>query len=157
MTQEPNKKVYFTKQTVGNACGTIGIIHAIGNAVSEIKLGLMGPIFIDFINKLLIWILSRLAVHRAAFLEEDQEMEDAHSVAAAGGDTEAKDGVIEHYVCFTCVDGELYELDGGKPQPIHHDRASPDSLLQDAARVIKTRIVEYSESLNFIVMALSKI
>ena len=40
MMQEPNKKVYFTKQTVGNACGTIGIIHAIGNAVSKIKLGI---------------------------------------------------------------------------------------------------------------------
>ncbi|KAF7002868.1 hypothetical protein CFC21_018280 [Triticum aestivum] len=141
-----------TKQTVGNACGTIGIIHAIGNAVSEIKL-VDGSYFHRFYKQ----TADMDPIQRAAFLEEDQEMEDAHSVAAAGGDTEAKDGVIEHYVCFTCVDGELYELDGGKPQPIHHDRASPDSLLQDAARVIKTRIVEYSESLNFIVMALSKI
>jgi len=37
--QEPSKKVYFLKQTVGNACGTIGLLHAIGNATSEIKLG----------------------------------------------------------------------------------------------------------------------
>uniref|UniRef100_A0A453CKI8 UCH catalytic domain-containing protein n=1 Tax=Aegilops tauschii subsp. strangulata TaxID=200361 RepID=A0A453CKI8_AEGTS len=43
---------------------------------------------------------------------------------------QAKDGVIEHYVCFSCVDGELYELDGGNPQPIHHGPSSPDSLLQ---------------------------
>lgn len=28
-------KVYFMKQTVDNACGTIGILHAIGNAVME--------------------------------------------------------------------------------------------------------------------------
>lgn len=37
--KEPSKNVYFTKQTVGNACGTIGILHAIGNSTSEIKLG----------------------------------------------------------------------------------------------------------------------
>ena len=150
-TKEPNKKVYFTKQTVGNACGTIGIIHAIGNAVSKIKL-VDGSYFHRFYKQ----TADMDPIQRAAFLEEDQEMEDAHSVAAAGGDTEAKDGVIEHYVCFSCVDGELYELDGGKPQPIHHGPSSPDSLLQDAARVIKARIVEYSESLNFNVMALSK-
>lgn len=27
------------KQTVGNACGTIGLLHALGNITSEIKLG----------------------------------------------------------------------------------------------------------------------
>lgn len=40
--QELSKKVYFTKQTVGNACGTVGVIHAIGNATSQIKLGKFG-------------------------------------------------------------------------------------------------------------------
>jgi hypothetical protein len=39
MNQEPSKNVYFTRQTVGNACGTVGIIHALGNAGSRIKLG----------------------------------------------------------------------------------------------------------------------
>lgn len=32
-------KVYFMKQTVGNACGTIGLLHAIGNNLSQIELG----------------------------------------------------------------------------------------------------------------------
>lgn len=27
------------KQTVGNACGTIGLLHAVGNVASEINLG----------------------------------------------------------------------------------------------------------------------
>lgn len=26
-------------QTVGNACGTIGLLHAVGNITSEVKLG----------------------------------------------------------------------------------------------------------------------
>jgi len=31
--------VYFMRQTIGNARGTVGIIHAPGNATSKIKLG----------------------------------------------------------------------------------------------------------------------
>lgn len=30
-----SKNVYHMKQTVGNACGTVGILHAIGNARSK--------------------------------------------------------------------------------------------------------------------------
>ncbi|RVX15340.1 Ubiquitin carboxyl-terminal hydrolase 3 [Vitis vinifera] len=36
--RETSNKVYFMRQTVGNACGTIGLLHAIGNVTSEIKL-----------------------------------------------------------------------------------------------------------------------
>nr|DAD18386.1 TPA_asm: hypothetical protein HUJ06_019849 [Nelumbo nucifera] len=36
--KETSDKVYFLKQTVGNACGTIGLLHAIGNVSKEIKL-----------------------------------------------------------------------------------------------------------------------
>ncbi|XP_039831547.1 uncharacterized protein LOC120692346 isoform X2 [Panicum virgatum] len=59
---ESSKMVYFMRQTIGNARGTVGIIHAPGNAASKIKLALRlqvrGRILIDFIYKLLIWIQS---------------------------------------------------------------------------------------------------
>jgi len=32
------------KQTVGNACGTIGLLHALGNLTSEVKLGELSPV-----------------------------------------------------------------------------------------------------------------
>ncbi|EAZ31529.1 ubiquitin carboxyl-terminal hydrolase 3 isoform X1 [Oryza sativa Japonica Group] len=146
-----SKNVYFTKQTIGNACGTVGIIHAIGNALSRIKL-VEGSYFDRFYKQ----TADMDPAQRASFLEEDEEMEKAHSVAVSAGDTEAKDGVIEHYVCFSCVDDEIFELDGGNSQPISHGPSSPDSLLQDAAKVIKARIAQYPGSLNFNVMALSK-
>ncbi|KAG0526878.1 hypothetical protein BDA96_06G183700 [Sorghum bicolor] len=149
-TKEPSKNVYFTKQTVGNACGTVGIIHALGNATSRIKLA-EGSYFDRFYKRTADMDPSQ----RATFLEEDEEMENAHSIAATAGDTEAKDGVIEHYICFSCVDGELYELDGGTSQPIPHGPSTPDTLLQDAAKVIKARLSMYSQSNNFNVMALS--
>lgn len=33
------------KQTVGNACGTIGLLHSVGNITSEIKLSKLGLMF----------------------------------------------------------------------------------------------------------------
>ncbi|KAJ3706948.1 hypothetical protein LUZ61_010653 [Rhynchospora tenuis] len=149
--KEVSKKVYFLKQTVGNACGTIGVLHAIGNATSHIKLA-EGSFFDRFYKE----TAEMDPYERAAFLEKDREMEDAHSVAATAGDTEATPEVDEHYICFTCVDGELYALDGVKNQPVSHGPSSPESLLKDAAKVIQAAIAQNPDSLNFNVMALSK-
>ena len=55
---------------------------------------------------------------RATFLENDREMEVAHPVAATGGDKEARDNVDTHFICFTRVNGQLYELDGRRFGPL---------------------------------------
>ena len=31
--------VYFMRQTISNACGTIGLLHAVGNNLDTLKLG----------------------------------------------------------------------------------------------------------------------
>ncbi|XP_022634480.1 uncharacterized protein LOC106754026 isoform X4 [Vigna radiata var. radiata] len=41
-----SSKVYFTKQTVGNACGTISLLHALGNITFEVKLVPYPPIIL---------------------------------------------------------------------------------------------------------------
>ncbi|KAI6707401.1 hypothetical protein NL676_010363 [Syzygium grande] len=151
LTKESSSKVYFMKQTVGNACGTVGLLHAVGNFTSEIKL-LEGSYFDRFFKS----TADMDPCQRAVFLENDRDMEVAHSVAAAAGDTEAPDKVDTHFMCFTCVDGELFELDGKKSSPISHGPSSPSSLLQDAAKVIQEMIQKNPDSLNFNVIALSK-
>ncbi|XP_031482000.1 ubiquitin carboxyl-terminal hydrolase 3 [Nymphaea colorata] len=144
-------KVFFMKQTVGNACGTIGVLHALGNVTSEIKL--TEGSYLDRFYKA---TANMSPLERAGFLEKDVEMESAHGVAAAAGDTEAQQNVDTHFICFTCVDGVLYELDGRKDRPVAHGPSSPGSLLQDAAKVIRTFIMKNPESVNFNVMALCK-
>ncbi|KAJ8632109.1 hypothetical protein MRB53_025445 [Persea americana] len=147
-------EVYFLRQTVGNACGTIGLLHAVGNATSRIKL-LEG----SYLDRFLKSTANMDPMERAIFLEKDTELEDAHSVAATAGDTEAPNintNVDTHFICFTCVDGVLYELDGRKLQPISHGSSSPDSLLQDAVKVIQAMIQKNPESHNFNCIAFSK-
>ncbi|VVA36936.1 PREDICTED: ubiquitin [Prunus dulcis] len=188
--REPKGRVYFLKQTVGNACGTIGLLHAVGNITSEIKL-----VEESYLDRFFKTTATMDPSERAAFLEKDREMEVAHSVAATGGETEASDNVDTHFICFSCVDGtclnssiyrclcvsllpcsdvssvllillfynnknfyvgELYELDGRKSGPISHGPSSPNSLLQDAAKVIQGMIQKNPDSLNFNVIAVSK-
>ncbi|KAH9607103.1 hypothetical protein KSS87_005032 [Heliosperma pusillum] len=169
VNKDYNKKVYFMKQTVGNACGTIGLLHAIGNVTSQIKL--REGSFLDRFYKA---TANMDPAERALYLENDTEMEAAHSVAATAGDTEAPEDVDTHFICFSCVHGtillflspplalthvptrELYELDGDRPRPVSHGPSSPNTLLEDAAKVIKGMIQENPNTMNFNVIALSK-
>ncbi|KAL3497558.1 hypothetical protein ACH5RR_040290 [Cinchona calisaya] len=149
--EDPTTGIYFMKQTVGNACGTIGLLHAVGNITSEINL-----VEGSYLDKFFKTTANMDAMERARFLENDREMEVAHSVAATGGDTEATDNVDTHFICFACVNGQLYELDGRRSGPVSHGSSSPSSLLQDAAKVIQKMIQNNPDSLNFNVMAISK-
>ncbi|XP_075639832.1 ubiquitin carboxyl-terminal hydrolase 3 [Castanea sativa] len=149
--KEASSSVYFMKQTVGNACGTIGLLHAIGNLTSEIKL-----VEGSFLDRFFKTTATMDPSERATYLEKDTEMEVAHSVAATAGETEASDNVDTHFICFSCVDGELYELDGRKTGPVSHGPSSPSSILQDAAKVIQGMIEKNPNSLNFNVIAISK-
>lgn len=149
--KESSSKVYFMKQTVGNACGTVGLLHAVGNITSEVKL-LEG----SFLDRFYKSTANMNPLERAVFLENDRELEAAHSVAANAGETEASENADAHFICFSCVDGQLYELDGRKSGPISHGPSSPSTLLQDAAKVILGIIQKNPDSLNFNVIALSK-
>lgn len=93
---------------------------------------------------------------RARVLDKDDDMETAHSLAASAGDTELRDIVEEHYICFMVLNGTLYELDGMKGGPIKHGSSSPESLLQDAVHIIKAIMHKIPNSMNFNVMVLSR-
>eukprot|EP00246_Nothoceros_aenigmaticus_P014306 TRINITY_DN5365_c0_g1_i1.p1 TRINITY_DN5365_c0_g1~~TRINITY_DN5365_c0_g1_i1.p1 ORF type:complete len:145 (-),score=32.59 TRINITY_DN5365_c0_g1_i1:241-675(-) len=143
------------EQTVGNACGTIGLLHAIGNNLSRLKLE-EGSYFDRFFKA-----TAKLSPHdRAMLLEKDTEIEGAHAVAASGGDTEPPDirtSVDLHFVCYVCVDGVLYELDGRRRKPIIHGPTIPETVLKDAGRVIQEFIARHPNTLNFNVIAFSQV
>ncbi|RCI08814.1 hypothetical protein L249_4677, partial [Ophiocordyceps polyrhachis-furcata BCC 54312] len=109
--------VMWFRQTIRNACGLMGLLHAVTN----------GPAA-DFIepNSTLHELRKRaepLPPHeRSALLEGSSELAKAHREAASVGDTaapDAEDSIDLHYVCFVKgSDGGLWELDGRRRGPI---------------------------------------
>lgn len=150
--QEASDDMYFIKQieSLGNACGTIALLHAVGNACSE---NLLDNSCFDLFFKS---TASMDPYERARVFEKDDDIARAHSLAASAGDTELPDDVEEHYICFVALNGTLYELDGMKGGPIKHGSTSPESLLQDAVHIIKDIMHKIPNSMNFNVMVLSR-
>lgn len=80
----------------------------------------------------------------------------AHQELAQEGQTELNpnEQVNNHFVAFVHKEGNLYELDGRKEFPVNHGATTPDSLLEDAAKICKEFMTRDSEEVNFNVMAL---
>ncbi|KAJ2802254.1 hypothetical protein H4R21_002487 [Coemansia helicoidea] len=131
-TVSPN--VWFMRQTIGNACGTMAVLHALGNCQDRIPIGGELAAFYAQAKDL-------SPRDRAALLEASSAIAESHSASAAEGQTAAPPpdaDVLHHYAAFVAVDGCLYELDGMLASPINHGPSA--DLLHDAARAIKKRI-----------------
>lgn len=129
----PQEEVVWYKQTIGNACGLIGVLHAVSNGPAR-----------DFITpdsslaKLLQDAIGLKPSQRADLLYESQALENAHQAAASGGDTAApaaEDNIDLHYVCFVkSANNHLWEMDGRRKGPLDRGALSADQdVLSDQA------------------------
>ena len=64
--------------------------------------------------------------------------------------------VLTHFICFTEVNGNLYELDGRKKSAINHGPSSSETLLNDACNVIKQFMQRDPEEMRFTILALAR-
>ncbi|CAL5222286.1 g4625 [Coccomyxa viridis] len=151
----PPKAAYFMKQTIGNACGTMGVLHALANNLSTVS--------IDdgsFLQRFYEATADMDPAQRGAYLEHPPEgapdIDEAHHAAAQAGETRPPglDEVVAlHFVALVQREGRLLELDGRKPFPIDHGSSSPATLLQDAVKVAQ-RFMESNGSIQFNLIAL---
>lgn len=85
-------------------------------------------------------------------------IEDEHNAIAAQGQTEAPsldEQVDYHFVCFTLANGNIYELDGMKPQPINHGPSSEETFTKDCATIIRNAYLTTSNgNINFSIITL---
>ncbi|XP_041128594.1 ubiquitin carboxyl-terminal hydrolase isozyme L3-like [Polyodon spathula] len=153
--QEVSSEVYFMKQTISNACGTVGLIHAVANNQDRLEFG-PGSALKKFLS-----VSSSLSPEeKAKFLEEDESIRVTHESSAQEGQTEAPsidEKVDLHFIAFVNVGGQLYELDGRKPFPIVHGTTTEDMFLENAADVCKKFMARDPDELRFTVVALSKV
>lgn len=147
--------LFFVKQTISNACGTIAIVHSLANNRDKIQF-IDGKHFGKFIES----CMDMTPEERASFLENDKDMGAAHEDSAQEGQTQAPsrdESVKTHFIAFVCMDGGLYEMNGRSEGPILHGDTSAETLLEDAIAVAKKFMERDPDEVNFTLMALSKV
>lgn len=127
---------------IGNACGTIGLLHAISNsrAASAVQAGTP-------LAQLLEAARSAPQEQRPQLLETCDALRDAHAQTAGEGQTAAPEAHAQvdlHFVAFVRgPSGKLIELDGRRRGPIERDVDVPTAadLLTAAAQFVQTYYV----------------
>uniref|UniRef100_A0A1B6L6K8 Ubiquitin carboxyl-terminal hydrolase n=1 Tax=Graphocephala atropunctata TaxID=36148 RepID=A0A1B6L6K8_9HEMI len=150
--QTVSSDVYYMKQYAQNACGTVALLHSIGNNLDKIHLGdgCLKQFFDD--------TKQSTPEERGEMLMKNAGVISAHQALAQEGQTEApspNEPVNFHFVSFVCKDGHLYELDGRKSFPINHGTCTSDTLLEDGAKVIQEYTSRDPDDIRFTVVALT--
>lgn len=116
------KSVWFTQQTVGNACGTVALLHVFGN-VNRSCLDPEGYLHRFFAETELVG-----PEERAKLLEKSASIEKAHQQAEVRGESkvpeEGSEDVNEHFVAFVDDGKFVVELDGRKQGPLLHKKTA---------------------------------
>ena len=147
----------FMRQTIGNACGTIALLHLAGN--SQDTLSVTPGSFLDLFLK---DTSSMDPEARGKYLETPPpgalSIEELHKAAASEGDSNDPGGAESdlHFVTLMVVNGRMVMLDGRRPRPIDCGPSSHDTLLKDAAREVQ-RFVEMTQQISFSLIALASV
>jgi ubiquitin carboxyl-terminal hydrolase L3 len=120
------EEVIWYKQTIGNACGLIGLLHGVSNGAARSYVSTD-----SHLDKLIKTALPLKPAERADLLEETEALETAHQAAAATGDSAppaAGDDIDLHYVCFVKSEknGHLWEMDGRRKGPLDRGALAAD-------------------------------
>ncbi|KAH9207888.1 ubiquitin C-terminal hydrolase L3 [Leptodontidium sp. 2 PMI_412] len=153
--------VIWYKQTIRNACGLIGILHAVSNGTSRefIQPG-------SDLEKLVQDATPLGPIERADLLYNSQALETAHQSAASQGQSatpDAEDNIDLHYVCFVKDEkNHLWEMDGRRKGPLdrgllreEEDVLSEKALDMGPRQFIKREAETAGGELRFSLIALA--
>ncbi|XP_058835745.1 ubiquitin carboxyl-terminal hydrolase [Topomyia yanbarensis] len=145
------KNLFYTRQYVHNACGTIALVHAIlNNPDIELEEGSVMKKYYDATK-------DKSPEERGKALEHDSGFIETHESVANEGQTAAPDinvKVFHHFVAFVHFEGKLYELDGRKNFPVVHGETDPENLLRDAIAVCKKYVARDPNEVRFTLLGL---
>ncbi|QRV86215.1 peptidase C12, ubiquitin carboxyl-terminal hydrolase 1 [Ceratobasidium sp. AG-Ba] len=142
----------YIKQTISNACGTIGLLHALGN--SNVTLRPESPL-----SQFFMQCQKLTPEERGKRLEETTLFAKAHIDAATTGQshvpTPDRLDTDLHFTCFVIApspetkEQRLIELDGRRAGPIDLGPCDEDRLLGEVAKIVKEKYMSTSSSINF--------
>ena len=148
--------VYFMRQTVENACGTIAVLHALVNLASS------GTCVFEpssFVGRMLSQTSGLSYEGRGAWLEADAEIESAHIDSETLGQSQVHEpGEVDtHFIAFIHARGRIFELDGRRYGPIlRGDCANETEFPQKVLEVIKTEFMDRNPGdIRFSILALA--
>ncbi|KAE9371901.1 ubiquitin carboxyl-terminal hydrolase [Stipitochalara longipes BDJ] len=159
----PDEPVLWFEQTIGNACGSIGMIHCLlnGPASEHLQPG-------SFLAKLKTEAVDLGMEDRSRLLYDSEELEVAHQSVAELGDSKmpSVDGEGhkgQHFVAFVKEDGKLWELEGDRRGPLERgslredeDVLSPRAIELGIGRIIELEKASGGGDLRFSCIALAK-
>ena len=140
-TIEFKGKCWFSKQTIGNACGTVAVIHALANS------GMAQHKLLEYIES----TKEMTPLERGKVLEKADFIEKAHTVTAKLGSTEMDESTDLHFVTLLPINGRIVEFDGRYDYPIDHGPFT--NFFEDTAKLLQGIVVKANTS-KFNLMAL---
>merc|ERR1719491_1941181 len=151
--------VWHMKQRIGNACGTIGVLHSLANIPEELqKAAIPSESWLGNFYSSCDKDLNSVA--RAELLEGDNQIGKLHDKATESEANQTDRGNLDdvvntHFVALVKVDGGLYEMDGRKSGAIRHGDTTEETFLADACKVVEKFMKRDPEELRFTIMALA--
>jgi len=145
----PDEPVMWFKQTIGNACGLIGLLHCItnGETASHIRPG-------SDLDNLFKAALPLKMKERADLLYNSEILEMAHQEAAQTGDSRVPTGDGRVGYGFTAFvkgkDGHLWELEGRRNGPLDRGILAEDEdvLSEKAINMGPLRIINQEKAVE---------
>ena len=171
--------LFYMKQTIGNACGTIALLHCLANVCGQGARGAGGEgearedgkerspqVRLEtggFLDTFLRETAGMTPKEIGSYLEQGNGcsglLHGMHGEAAQDGETRAP-GVDEeinlHFVAFVENGGILWELDGRRAGPVRRGEVA-DGLIESVARVVQTEYIEGGDgNVHFNLIALAR-
>lgn len=149
--------VWFIKQRIGNACGTIGLLHSLLNAPEPLNTFQQGSWLETFSKDT---HKSMPPIQKAERLEANEEIAKHHDAATSSEENQTGRGNIEdkvdtHFIALVCNGDKLWELDGRKAGPVLHGATTQATLLKDACKVVKEFMQRDPGEMRFTILALA--
>ena len=144
-------EVVWIKQTIGNACGTMAMLHVLTNTPDLID---SSAAFATTLEQLRLGT----PTDRVNEVETNALLREAHYDVASLGQSqfiEAEENVTLHFIAFVESGGELFQLDGSQDGPISHGPVVGEDIMDEGIKAVQSVIKQIGDDVQVSVCALA--